>query len=222
MLIEAFVQVVDRDVASHLAQKDITTAEEAATIADNYALAKKDSYMSGSRPDGGGSSFPQHKEKGAHQRPLDPPSQGKGISKPAPTGRQREIFNCSFCGKTEHKADYCWRRLQPKEPAKVVLATQKSPEVETMPVGCVFPSPGEGGHFTTTGDKEVQPDAGYKAFVSRGSVTGGGVTRPVNILRDSGALQTLLRAGVTTGEEIGEWVILSSIGGRNSAPSLRF
>ena len=90
-----------------------------------------------------------------------------------------------------------------------------------MPVGCVFPSPGGGGHFTTTGDKEVQPDAGYRAFVSRGSVSGGGVTRPVNILRDSGALQTLLRAGMTTGEEIGEWVILSSIGGRNSAPLVR-
>ena len=94
VLIEAFIQVVDRDVASHLAQKNITTAEEAVTIADNYALPKKDSYMSGSRPGGGGSSFPQLKGKGAHQRPLDPLPQGKGISKPAPTGRQREIFHC--------------------------------------------------------------------------------------------------------------------------------
>ena len=57
--------------------------------------------------------------------------------------------------------------------------------------------------------------------MSRESVTGGRVTRSMNILRDSGALQTLLRTGVTTGEETGGWVILSSIGGRNSASLVR-
>ena len=47
-------------------------------------------------------------------------------------------------------------------------------------------------------------------FVSKGTVTVSGITRPVNILRDSGALHTLLRTWVATGKKTGKWVILSS------------
>ena len=81
------------------------------------------------------------------------------------------------------------------------------------------PSLGGGNHHPV--DKESQPDAGYQAFLSKGAITGSGLTRPVNILRDSGALQTLLRAGVFTGEKTGEWVVLSSVGGRSTAPLFR-
>ena len=88
-----------------------------------------------------------------------------------------------------------------------------------MTVGCVSPSLVGGNHHPT--DKESQPDAGYHAFLSKGAITGSGLTRPVNILRDSGAIQTLLRADVVTWEKTGEWVVLSSVGSRSTAPLVR-
>ena len=212
VLIEAFMQVIDREVAVYLAQRDITTLEEAATIADNFSLSRKDSRTTVSRPVNGGSSSPTFKRRMTQQRPPNSLPQGKGNSKPAPTGRTREIFKCTFCGRTGHKTEYCWRRLQLNEPARTVLATVSAPEAETKTVCVVSP---------TSESLEVQPDAGYNSFISGGSITGNGITKPVRILRDSGALQTLLKAGVVTGEETGEWVVLSSIGGHVSAPLVR-
>ena len=81
------------------------------------------------------------------------------------------------------------------------------------------PSLGGGNHYPI--DKESQPDAGYHAFLSKGAITGSGLTRPVNILRDSGAIQTSLRADVVTWEKTGEWVVLSSVGSRSKAPLVR-
>ena len=218
MLVEAFMHAVDRDVAAHLVHRDVSTAEEAATIADNFVLAKRDSFSLGSRSGGGGSSFHRPNGKATLRRPLSPLSQGKGISKPAPSFKRREIFKCSFCGKTGHKAEYCWRNLQPKEPAKPILATPVSPDLETGTESVVsLPVRTEGEPIVIRGE-EAQPEVGYRAFMSTGTIAGNGVSKPVNILRDSGALQTLVRSGLVDGKETGEWVILSSVGGRNSAP----
>ena len=77
-----------------------------------------------------------------------------------------------------------------------VMATQRISGLETVTVGCVSPSLGGRNHHPI--DKESQPEAGYHAFLSKGAITGSGLTRPVYILRDSGALQSLLRADVVT------------------------
>ena len=106
---KAFTLGVDRDVGSCLAQKCVKTVEEAATVADNYVLVRKDTFISRAY-------LPP--PCGKVKRPLAPLPQGKGSSKPAPAARQMEVFKCTFCGRTGHKAEYCWRRLQPKESAK--------------------------------------------------------------------------------------------------------
>ena len=101
ILMEAFTLGVDRDVASCLAQKRVKTVEEAATVADNYyVLARKESHTFISR-----SNLPP--PCGKMKRPLAPLPQGKGSSKPAPAARQMEVFKCTFCGRTGHKAEYC-------------------------------------------------------------------------------------------------------------------
>ncbi|MPC41493.1 hypothetical protein E2C01_035086 [Portunus trituberculatus] len=97
---------------------------------------------------------------------------------------KREAF-VAWC-----RTDYCWRRLQPKESAKAVMATHRIPELDIVTVGCVSPSLGDGNHHLTIGE-EIEPNAGYKAFVSKRSITGSGVTSPVNILRDSGNFKPL-------------------------------
>ena len=107
ILVEAFTLGVDRDVASCLAQKRVKTVEKAATVADNYVLARKKSHTFISR-----SNLPP--PRGKVKRPLVPLPQGKNSWKPAPAARQMEVFKCTFCGRTGHKAEYCWRRLQPK------------------------------------------------------------------------------------------------------------
>ena len=98
--------------------------------------------------------------------------------------------------RTGHKAKYCWRRHQSKESTKTVIATQRISGLETVTVGGVSPFLGGGIHHPI--DKESQLDAGYHAVLSKGAITGSGLTRPVNILRDSGAIQILLRADVVT------------------------
>lgn len=49
-------------------------------------------------------------------------------------------------------------------------------------------------------------------------MSSGGSSSPITVLRDSGALQVILCAGITDRDETGERVILSSLGGMNSAP----
>ena len=102
ILVEAFTLGVDRDVASCLAQKRVKTVEEAATVVDNYVLARKESHTFTHRPN-----LPPPRGKVTHERPLAPLPQGKGSSKPAPAARQMEVFKCTFCGRTGHKAEYC-------------------------------------------------------------------------------------------------------------------
>ena len=174
ILVESFTLGVDRDVASYLAQKRVKTVEKAATVADNYVLARKESHSFTHRPN-----LPPPRGKVTHERPLAPLPQGKGSLKPAPVVRQREMFKCTFCGRSGHKAEYCWRRLQPKEPAKTVMTTQGISGLETVTVGSVSPSVGGGNHHPV--DKESQPDAGYQAFLSKGTITGSGLICPVNI-----------------------------------------
>ena len=101
ILVEAFTLGVDRDVASCLAQKRVKTVEEAATVADNYyVLARKESHTFISR-----SNLPP--PRGKVKRPLAPLPQGKNSWKPAPAASQMEVFKCTFCGRTGHKAEYC-------------------------------------------------------------------------------------------------------------------
>ena len=80
ILMEAFTLGVDRDVASCLAQKRVKTVEKAATVADNYVLARKKSHTFISR-----SNLPP--PRGQVKRPLAPLPQGKNSWKPAPAAR---------------------------------------------------------------------------------------------------------------------------------------
>ena len=93
ILVEAFILGVDRDVTFYLARKRVKTVEEAATVADNYVLARKESHTLTHRPN-----LAPPRWKVTHKRPLAPLPQDKDSSKPAPSARQREVFKCIFCG----------------------------------------------------------------------------------------------------------------------------
>lgn len=61
----------------------------------------------------------------------------------------------------------------------------------------------------------------YSPFLLKGIVSENGDDIPITILRDSGSLQTLIRAGITTGEETGKFVVLGSLWGQGSAPLIK-
>ncbi|XP_076043861.1 uncharacterized protein LOC143026954 [Oratosquilla oratoria] len=213
ILIEDFYLTIYKEVAIHLAEKDFRTLEEAAKMADKYVLARKDAYVH--RPGSGLVSQSQSKGMSGPKRQAGPPSQGKDTSKLVPVGRSKNNIQCSYCKKSGHVEQYCWRKMQAGK-AKSLMLSSKAPEPEVVPEEQV-----KSVGVVNSESISQSPDIGYKNFISVGEVTVGEVSKPVTVLRDSGALQTLIRAGIVEGEETGERVVLSSIGGLNSAPLVK-
>ncbi|KAG7159593.1 hypothetical protein Hamer_G004247, partial [Homarus americanus] len=136
-----------------------------------------------------------------------------------PNGESKfSTYPCSHCGKSGHKAEFCWTRLQLNtgKPAMIITGeTNTSPvgvmaglsNTDSMPIGLIS-TKGEARESAVSvlASRDFDPfqesfakdpDVGtFRPFLSPGTVEVDGVETPVTILRDSGCLQTLIKEGV--------------------------
>ncbi len=222
ILTEEFLRTVTKEVSTYLLDKEFVLIEEAAKYADGYVLrhARANTDIKpkqDTKPTTHSHSGKQLPNTTVHHRKGEEGStQASSVNK----------HICSFCGKSGHQAYFCWRKLRQSDKPKAVMTATMNAEAEKVqpptdksvalvsPPGKSTTSPQESefvpGEDTSTGS--------YAPFLSKGYVIEGGEKTPITILRDSGSLQTLIRAGVAAGVDTGKHVVLGSLWGQGSAP----
>ena len=226
ILVEEFNQVVSREVATFLLEKECDRVEEAASLADKFVLSRPPPSRQGV---GSSGQVPPPSGRGTGYSSCQRPAQRREEHRPGPPGRP--TYKCGFCGRLGHTEAFCWKRLKPGRldvgGMRPAAAAGRVPGRDQRPVGLIssLQEPQESSPPSATvvrDTKEAEgPEEGYRAFISQGVVKTAGKEQPVTILRDTGALQTLIRAGITEGEVTNEFLVLSSIWGCNSAPLIK-
>ncbi|KAK3869405.1 hypothetical protein Pcinc_025278, partial [Petrolisthes cinctipes] len=219
ILMEDFLSSVTRDVSLYLLDRDFETVEKAAGQADVYVLRHVKTQCNGVSQVSKTSSSPFQQKKVL--KTDDQTTVVKTASPPTGVFVKSEYL-CTFCGKSGHKAEFCWRKRKPTLIA-FKNAKTKSPQKE-KPVALVSP-PSERETSLQEDLLDVSAEGShigaYSPFLSRGFVLENNDNIPITILRDSGSLQTLIRSGITTGEETGKFVVLGSLWGQGSAPLIK-
>ncbi|KAK3881589.1 hypothetical protein Pcinc_013971 [Petrolisthes cinctipes] len=198
ILMEDFLSSVTRDVSLYLLDRDFETVEKAAGQADVYVLRHVKNQCNGVSQVSKTSSSPFQQKKVL--KTDDQTTVVKTASPPTGVFVKSEYL-CTFCGKSGHKAKFCWRKRKPTLIA-FKNAKTKSPQKE-KPVALVSPSERETSLQKDLLDVSAEGShiGAYSPFLSRGFVLDNNDNIPITILRDSGSLQTLIRSGITTGEE---------------------
>nr|XP_040019042.1 uncharacterized protein LOC120809370 isoform X2 [Gasterosteus aculeatus aculeatus] len=172
LLIEEFKNCVPERTALYLNEQKVSTVQQAAVLADEYALMHKTVFYK--RPSDSGGSAVKEKEN---------PSDSRSTWSPPSPKSNRE---CSYCHKMGHSMAEC-RTLKRKHerqdsssfpPRGSVLVKTLSPAVAVSP---------------------TTPDSCFKPFIFSGFVSVGerGEDRkPVRILRDTGGSQSFILADV--------------------------
>ncbi|XP_077940982.1 uncharacterized protein LOC144385285 isoform X1 [Gasterosteus aculeatus] len=172
LLIEEFKNCVPERTALYLNEQKVSTVQQAAVLADEYALMHKTVFYK--RPsDSGGSAVKENENLSDSRSKWSPPS-------------PKSNRECSYCHKMGHSMAEC-RTLKRKQerqdsssfqPRGSVLVKTLSPAVAVSP---------------------TTPDSCFKPFIFRGFVSVGerGEDRkPVRILRDTGGSQSFILADV--------------------------
>lgn len=207
---------------------------QATTLADGY-VTRHEAYF--------------HSTGQQSHKPSDNPSRRKDTPSPhvsalTPTTRASSSTSvCSFCARTDHKADSYWAQRRQTAIAQPVLSV---PRMATHGVSPVAPPErneersvlllstkehAEPACFVCSQERNCQlPETSAVPkrrsgtcfpYLSNGFISSGGRNKiPVRIMRDSGALQTMVRKGEVEGKQTGEYALLNSVGWRGSVPLL--
>ena len=236
MLIEEFKWKIHEAVRCHLNERDVKTLDEAARIADDYALTHKKLLGSGFKNNSGrgfskgGDNKPHNAPSGVDSAPKTGTESGKKTSgKPGQGGGKAEV-QCYYCKEFGHTTFTCpslkkkkarQQAEQGEKPHGLVTiqgshfgdmnnVTGKSSLLMTGRRSSATHSLGRDCH--SSGEEAVE-----NPFVSTGRVS---VDRSppvsVKILRDTGASQTLLLSSTFEGMNIPEavdFVVCKGIGG---------
>ena len=187
ILLEEFKTCLPLSIKTHLEDHQITDLDEAARMADDYALTHKLS-SSGA----GGSTS---------DTPMVAPNAGQDVR--STMNEYAEKLFCRYCKKPGHYIGDC-PALQRKE-ARAKEVSEKS---NAMVVTAQPENAGNGVHET------------FQPFSLHGTVDG----RPITVLRDTGASQSLILSSVLsdTKSSTGLFVSLAGVGGgRLRAPLYR-
>lgn len=231
ILMEEFVASVCKEVSTRIVERDVSVIEEAARLADKFTLAKGESTKGTSAK----KTYDVHKKAGNENL------KDKGANPSSPGARRK--FKCGYCGKDGHTEGRCWKKLALLEgkpgKSKPVLAVEKSSYVDDSVETEVKSSSGEEGEpgtFTVAlvkgevavPNKDVKHqtklkcgNGSYEPYITEGYLIEQGKRVPIKILRDTGAKQTMLVAGVAREQDTGKHVILRTVAGRASFPLYR-
>lgn len=224
VLIEEFKRCVKDDIKSYLDEKDAPSLQQAAKLADEYALTHKSKFSSNDRAhfykkNDGRQNFVQGsdaKGKSNDGKGKD----GKGQFKDKTTGP-----TCNYCKKPGHVMSECFSLKRKKEketlPNALVKSYTRTPHTEKGPFGSSCPIEAKKAVMSDGLREEFLP------FVSEGfvSLNENSAPVPISILRDTGASQSLLLEGTLPfcdETATGDFVLVQGIEGRIVSVPLHF
>ena len=192
VLVEEFKRCIQSDVKTFLDEKQVETLEEAARLADDYYLTYKVSFIAKPKST---SSHPQNKFMSGNSSGM--PSQSN-TPKPNSTSETKSQYplsrpTCNYCKKPGHLVSECLklkRKLESDEAKPTGLTTLR-------------PRP-QSSIKTNTIDIVTKPKSDstmeiFEPFMLNGFVSLSGDNcppTPIKILRDTGASQSLILAGI--------------------------
>ena len=182
ILVEEFKNCINGDIRTFLAEKQVDTLEEAAKLADDYALNHKTNF---SKPSGG--SFPSKGSSGApkHFEKKKPGDSHVG-------GSEKSSLFCKYCRRAGHAIADCYR-LKNRQGAKPNGFVTSRRRMTNPHAPVCSPRPSEVKKTFMSDDVREE----FLPFVSEGfvSLTENSSPVPIRILRDTGASQSLLLEG---------------------------
>ena len=248
ILLEEFQTCVSREVSIFLHERNVSTLQDAAVLADNYVLLHRDSPVNhfGFERERRNNYLDSRKPAASFGGPITSNQiKAKGVA--SEFNKETIPRSCNYCGKLGHQTKSCWKRSRDISGVKSVFVATPNDEGrftettrgesvgnEEQPVTlpCLV-SNGASCNETSSSPisqslklsseskVNISTEAGvgtYEPFLSSGTIMGDWGKREIQILRDSGALQTLLLEGVVPTKETGKRVMIRSLWGVCSVP----
>ncbi|KAK3089262.1 hypothetical protein FSP39_002191 [Pinctada imbricata] len=200
ILIEEFKECVHQDLRTHLEDKNVKTLEEAAVSSDTYALTHKKNFVSKTQSSDSAktSDFPK-KNLQESQSSISSQSPSEGGSTSGPRFERSEASpgvgsppTCNYCKKKGHVIGECLKLKKKKELKSQACASVRN---DRKALDSICSDTPEIQGSKSSSDDFVEDH--YKPFLSQGfvSLSDSSEALPVQILRDTGAAQTLLLEG---------------------------
>ena len=207
MLIEEFKQYVNFDIKTHLDERKVDNLHQAATMADDYALTHKLSFVKKGMENTG-----FHKNKLILNTPANVYDPSKGSSTLGSIDKDKSSYNtsggssmtskgvssaipmCAYCKKKGHLMSECWT-LKRKEERRSQLSSNACTAVKNI----LKPVYLENSEVEVKRSESEFIKEEFKPFVSEGFVSLKGDNanlHPIKIMRDTGASQSLLLEGI--------------------------
>ena len=200
ILIEEFKECVHQDLRSHLEDKNVKTLEEAAVLSDTYTLTHKKNFLSKTQSssvvkssDFSTKNVQESQSSIGSQQPLQsgstPGARSERSEAPRGVG---SLPTCNYCKKKGHVIGECWKLKRKTELKPQACASVKN-DRKALDSICSDTPDIQGSKSSSVNFMEDH----YKPFLSQGfvSLSDSSEALPVQILRDTGAAQTLLLEG---------------------------
>ena len=207
ILVEEFKNCLPDNIKTYIEERKTEDLQQAATLADDYSLTHRSSFVTLNNPRGSISQDDQSNRNNSSGAPIKP----KPAGHPADGQRPRQSRNgsggpiCNYCKRRGHVISECWSLERKRNnPSGDLMVSTVNP-----PTTCSVPP--------VENSNETSSSTDYHPFVSEGyvSLSENGETVLVKILRDTGATQSLLVDNLLPLSEqtsIGASVLIQGVG----------
>ena len=212
ILIEEFKRCVRDDIKTYLDEQKVENLAKAAAYADDYALTHKSTFNKNKSFGPAKKSYPEIGKKSENVAPEKSSDKGQTSNQTMSKDRKPRSFApvCHYCKKPGHVMSDCWllKKRREKEATSNAFVSSKSNWRSNL----------NRAESSIGLDKSEIIREEFKPFVSEGfvSLESSSSQVPINILRDTGATQSLLLEGVlplSVSTSTGESVIAQGIEG---------
>ena len=211
LLLEEFKQCVHYDLKTHLDDKNIDTLQNAAIASDNYSLTHKKSFKGPNMAhfQGRDCGTKNQSTVGTERQNNTKAYTDPALYNPTKDSFQKKSITCGYCKKSGHVISECFK-----------LQRRRERDSKPQPSGCTAPV--DTVDLETPAVSQVSMSSAcdymedYKPFLSQGfiSLDENSDPKPIRILRDTGASQTLLLEGILPLSEntsVGASVLLQGV-----------
>ena len=207
-LMEEFKRCIPNDIRLHLDEHQVENLQKAAVMADDYSLTHKSVFQKGGVQSNRNFNKPfnqshlpkastnVNKEEKLNEKDLSASGQSKGTSSYSGKRVVQSKLECTYCKRKGHLTSDCW-----------FLQTKQNKQGTSFPSACTAFTGLAKSHVKQTrkfrGKRSLSESPrkfmdDYKPFLSKGFVKlfGDGNPQPIQILRDTGASQSLILQSV--------------------------
>lgn len=207
ILIEEFKNCIRSDIRTHLDEQKVETLNAAAVMADDYFLTHKTNFVPSNTSKMNKDFRPFSKSgqnKSQHESGINRPkvkadqndsstSKGSGRTENKPPRYNSFVPSCTYCNKRGHIISQCFVRERDEARSKDEARGQKS-----SPNACAAVQTENCKSWVQTQTSETHLKK-YEPYITKGYVSmheNDSNAKPVRILRDTGASQTLMLSGI--------------------------